>query len=109
MTYFAKIVFVLGLLLALLAGFLRSTGCTLCILPWLVGGTGIVCGLLGAIPTERKIIFLSLIGLVVALSAILLQDFNPGWLTDVVFFVRVLFAHILLSFSFVRFVMTDRE
>jgi hypothetical protein len=109
MTYFAKIFFVLGLLLALTAGFLRATGCTLFLLPWLVGGAGIVCGLFPPSPRERNVVFYSLIGLVVALSAILLQDFNPGWLTDVVFFVRVLFAHILLSFAFVHLVKTDRS
>jgi hypothetical protein len=109
MTYLAKIFFVLGLILALIAGFLRATGCTLFILPWLVGGTGIICGLFPPSPRERNIFFFSLIGLVVALSAILLQDFNPGWLTDVVFFVRVLFAHILLSFAFIHLLKTDRS
>jgi quinol-cytochrome oxidoreductase complex cytochrome b subunit len=109
MTYLAKIFFILGLILALIAGFLRATGATLFILPWLVGGTGIICGLFPASPRERNILFFSLIGLVAALSAILLQDFNPGWLTDVVFFVRVLFAHILLSFAFVHLVKIDRS
>ena len=109
MTYLAKIFFVLGLILALIAGFLRATGYTLFILPWLVGGMGIICGLFPPSPRERNIIFYCLIGLVVALSAILLQDFNPGWLTDIVFFIRVLFAHILLSFAFVHLVKMDRS
>ena len=107
MTYFAKLFFVIGLVLALVAGFLRATGVHLFILPWLVGGMGIICGLFPASPGERNLVFYCLIGLVVALSAILLQDFNPGWLTDFVFFIRVLFAHILLSFALVHLVKTD--
>ena len=109
MTYLAKLFFVLGLILALLAGFLRATGANPPLLPWLVGGAGIICGLFPPSPRERNLVFYCLIGLVVALTAILLQDFNPGWLTDIVFFVRVLFAHILLSFAFIHLVKTDRS
>jgi hypothetical protein len=103
MTYLSKIAFIIGLLLALLFGFLRALGSTAWLVPWLlVGGAGIVCGLLYVAPSERKLTLLILIGLVVALSAILLQDFNPWWLTDIVFWVRVFFAHALLSFSFIH-------
>jgi hypothetical protein len=109
MSHIAKIVFILGLLLALLCGFLRALGHTPCFLPWLVGGSGILCGLITMIPTDRNVVYLSLIGLVVALTAILLQDFNPTWLNDLVFFVRVFFAHVLLSFSFIHLVRPTRE
>jgi hypothetical protein len=109
MNHLAKIIFIVGLLLALLCGYLRALGNTPCYLPWLVGGSGILCGLLTTITTDRRIIFLSLIGLVVALTAILLQDFNPAWLNDFIFFVRVFFAHILLAFSFVHLIRPARE
>ena|SRR2546428_4820954 len=110
MNHFAKIVFIIGLLLALLFGYLRATGSTAWLLPWLaVGGFGILCGLFNVVPSETKVAFLSLIGLVVALSAILLQDFNPSWLNGIVFYVRVFFAHFLLSFAFIHLVKPVRE
>jgi hypothetical protein len=109
MNHIAKIIFIIGLLLALLCGYLRALGNIPCYLPWLVGGSGILCGLLSLVPIDRKIIFLSLIGLVIALTAILLQDFNPAWLNDIVFFVRVFFAHVLLAFSFVHLIRPVRE
>ncbi|MEY2558632.1 MAG: hypothetical protein QOE34_2057 [Verrucomicrobiota bacterium] len=110
MNHISKILFILGLLLALLFGYLRALGSTAWLVPWLlVGGVGIVCGLLNVIPSERNTAFLSLIGLVVALSAILLQDFNPHWLNAVVFFVRVFFAHVLLSFAFIHLFKPTEE
>jgi hypothetical protein len=110
MNHLAKIIFIIGLLLALLFGYLRATGNTAWLLPWLaVGGFGILCGLFNVAAGEINIAFLSLIGLVVALSAILLQDFNPGWLNAIVFYVRVFFAHFLLSFAFIHLVRPVRE
>jgi hypothetical protein len=103
MKQLAKLLFFLGLLLALIFGYLRATGSTAWPVPWLlVGGLGIICGIFDFAPRETTFAFLSLIGLVVALSAILLQDFNPGWLNAIVFYVRVFFAHFLLSFSFLQ-------
>jgi hypothetical protein len=103
MKQLAKLFLLIGLLLALFFGYLRATGSMAWPVPWLlVGGVGILCGVFDIAPRGIKIAFLSLIGLVVALSAILLQDFNPGWLNASVFYVRVFFAHFLLSFSFLQ-------
>ena len=103
MKQLAKLFLLIGLLLALLFGYLRATGSMAWPVPWLlVGGLGILCGIFEFPPREVPIAFLSLIGLVAALSAILLQDFNPGWLNAIVFYVRVFFAHFLLSFAFLQ-------
>src|ERR1700731_1552950 len=79
------------------------------VLPWLVGGTGILVGLLNITTIETKAAFFGLIGLVVALTAILAQPFNPAWLSHVVFFVRVFAAHILLVVSIFYFRATARN
>ena len=103
MKQLAKLLLLIGLLLALLFGYLRAMGSMAWPIPWLlVGGLGILCGIFEFPPREIPKAFLSLIGLVVALSAILLQDFNPAWLNGIVFYVRVFFAHFLLSFAFLQ-------
>jgi hypothetical protein len=100
----------LGLFLALLFGYLRARGSTAWLVPWLlVGGVGLICGALYVYPTDLTVVFLSLIGLVVALSAILLQDYNPRWLSDIVFWARVFFAHFLLSFALLHLVKPRRD
>lgn len=66
-------------------------------IPWVVGGLGILCGFLKWKEGDSRALLLAATGLVVGLSAILLQNFNPQWLNDVVYFARVLVAHILLS------------
>jgi hypothetical protein len=105
-----RLLLFLGLLLALLFGYLRARGSAAWLIPWLlVGGAGLICGVLYSYPTGLRIIILSLIGLVVALSAILLQDFNPTWLSDIVFWVRVFFAHFLLSFALLYLVKPRRD
>ena len=110
MKQLAKVFLLIGLLLAFLFGYLRATGSTAWPLPWLlVGGAGILCGVFEFPPMEIPIVFLSLIGLVVALSAILLQDFNPAWLNAIVFYVRVFFAHFLLSFAFLQLLRPSRK
>lgn len=65
-------------------------------LPWLVGGLGIAVGALNLRDDDSHRLLLASTGLVVGLSAILLQNFNPQWLNDVVYFARVFIAHILL-------------
>lgn len=110
MTKLAKVLLLIGLLLALLFGSLRAAGSTAWPIPWLlVGGLGIACGVFDFLPREAPVVLLGLVGLVVALSAILLQDFNPGWLNAIVFYVRVFFAHFLLSFSFVQLLWPGRR
>ena len=100
----------LGLALALLFGYLRARGSTVWLVPWLLtGGVGLICGAIYVYPADLKVIFLSLIGLVVALSAILLQDYNPKWLSDIVFWVRVFFAHVLLSFALLHLIKPRRD
>jgi hypothetical protein len=44
----------------------------------------------------------------VALTAILAQHFNPEWLNQVVFYVRVFVAHVLLVVSVIWFFRTAR-
>jgi ABC-type thiamin/hydroxymethylpyrimidine transport system permease subunit len=110
MKQLAKVLLLIGLVLALLFGCLRANGSTAWPIPWLlVGGLGIACGIFDFLPREAPVALLSLIGLVVALSAILLQDFNPGWLNAIVFYVRVFFAHFLLSFAFLQLLWPGRR
>jgi hypothetical protein len=72
------------------------------LLPWLVGGAGILAGFLNTSRKTKTALF-TLIGLVVALTAILTQPFNPAWLSHIVFFIRVFFAHALLSAAVLYF------
>jgi hypothetical protein len=100
----------LGIFLAILFGILRARGSTAWLVPWLLtGGVGLICGAIYVNPKHLATVFLSLIGLVIALSAILLQDYNPKWLSDIIFWLRVLFAHVLLSFAFLRLVKPGRD
>jgi hypothetical protein len=85
-----KALFALGIVIALIAAFVPSA-----ILPWVVGGTGILTGIVAWKLGIRVI--LPVIVLVVSLSAILMQFFNPKWLNDAVFFVRVFIAHVGLG------------
>lgn len=85
-----KALFAIGIVIALVAAFVPSA-----ILPWVVGGTGILTGILA---WKLKVpLMLPVIVLVVSLSAILMQTFNPKWLNDAVFFVRVFIAHVGLG------------
>jgi len=108
-----KVLLVGGLLLAVLSALCVSAlapvvawatvpGFVGNILPWLVGGAGILAGLLNTSRKTKTALF-TLIGLVVALTAILTQPFNPVWLSHVLFFVRVFFAHALLSAAVLYF------
>jgi hypothetical protein len=83
--------FAIGIVLALIAAFVPSA-----ILPWIVGGFGILTGIVGWKMRTRGLVIAAIV-LVVSLSAILQQPFNPQWLNDAVFFVRVFVAHIGLG------------
>jgi hypothetical protein len=96
--------FVAGLVVAVVSAFVESS-----ILPWVTGGLGIVVGLLNVTEAEQKRVLLCGIGLVVALTAILAQDFNPDWLSQVVFFVRVFVAHVLLVVALIWFFKTAKD
>jgi hypothetical protein len=101
---------VLGIVLALLFGYLRARGSTAWLVPWLlVGGTGLICGAIYVAPKQLIVIFLSWAGLVIAFDAILLQDYNPKWLSAIVFWERVFFAHALLSFALLHLFKPGRD
>jgi hypothetical protein len=105
-----KRVFYVGIVVTLICAWLRARGWNAW--PWLwlfTGGFGLICGAIYVYPADLKVIFLSLIGLVIALSAILLQDYNPKWLSDIVFWVRVFFAHVLLSFALLHLIKPRRD
>jgi hypothetical protein len=86
-----RALFVVGLIVAAIAAFVPSA-----ILPWVVGGLGILTGIVGWTRSTRGLVIAAIV-LVVAMSAILQQFFNPKWLNDVVFFARVYVAHIGLA------------
>lgn len=87
-----RILFAIGVVLAAVVGLTNAGG----VFPWLVGGTGIITGFVAWKHRTSGILLVS-IALVVALSAIREQPFNPHWLTSVVFFVRVFVAHVALA------------
>lgn len=100
-----KTVLLLGLLAALLAAILWDSDR----LPWIVGGLGILLGLLCARQDDNKRATITAAALVIALTAIYAQSegsraFNPEWLTETVFFVRVFFAHVLLALGLLALV-----
>ena len=98
-----KLAFAGGLVVAVICAFIDSDW-----LPWVVGGLGILVGFLNVTGDEQKSLLLCGIGLVVALTAILAQHFNPDWLNQVVFYVRVFVAHVLLVVSVIWFFKTAR-
>ena len=83
-----RILFIAGILIAVVASVVPSS-----LLPWLVGGTGIVTGIVAWRESRKGILLLAIV-LVVSLSAIREQPFNPEWLTAAVFFIRVFVAHV---------------
>lgn len=99
-----KIAFALGLVVALICAFVDIAW-----LPWVVGALGIVVGFLNVGEEEKKWALLAGIGLVVALTAILAQHFNPEWLNDVLFYLRVFVAHVLLVVAVLTFFKTARD
>jgi hypothetical protein len=88
-----KVLFLVGVLLALL---MRFWGGYDGVFPWLLGGLGIVTGIVAWWERTPWILIAS-IALIVALTAIHQQPFNPTWLTSAVFFIRVFVAHVALA------------
>ena len=87
-----KLLFAIGIVIGAVVGFTGAGG----IFPWIVGGTGIITGIV-AWKDRTAGILITCIALIVALSAIREQPFNPDWLTKVVFFIRVFVAHVALA------------
>lgn len=87
-----KILFAIGIVIGAVVGVSGAGG----IFPWIVGGTGIITGIV-AWRQRTAGILLTAIALIVALSAIREQPFNPHWLTNAVFFIRVFVAHVALA------------
>jgi hypothetical protein len=85
------IFFVIGALLGAVAAFVPSA-----VLPWVVGGAGIGTGIVAWRKGTPNVPLMSIL-LVVSLSAIIQQPFNPSWLTQGVFFFRVYVAHVGLA------------
>ena len=93
-----RILFLIGLVASALALFVEPLpDVHLVIAVWLVlGGLGIVTGIVAWKAATRGIVVLTIV-LVVSLSAILLQPYNPHWLQNIVFWIRVFVAHIGLA------------
>ena len=104
MSNIGKWAFFGGLVLAVVASFVSSA-----ILPWIVGGLGVVVGLLNVTAREVRPFLLAAIGLTLALFVIERQSFNPPQLTETVFFVRVFVSHALLAVGFLQVLKTARD
>jgi hypothetical protein len=86
-------IFVAGIIAAVIAAFVSYR-----FLPWVVGGLGLITGVLNWQAGNKNVLIIS-IALVVALDSIVQQNFNPKWLTQTVFFIKVYFAHVLLAIA----------
>ena len=93
-----------GLVMAVVASFVTSS-----ILPWIVGGLGVLVGLLNVSASETRSFLVAAIGLTLALYVIEQQGFNPAQLTETVFFVRVFVSHALLIVGFLQVFKTARD
>lgn len=102
-----RILFLIGIVIAVVSLFrdpnfpLRKPPAvvSLVIATWLIiGGLGVVTGAVAWKAGTRGIAMLSIL-LVVSLSAILDQSYNPNWLENVVFWVRVYVAHLGLAYG----------
>lgn len=93
-----RILFLIGLVASALALFVEPLpNVHLVIAVWLViGGLGIVTGIVAWKTATRGIVMLTIV-LVVSTSAILLQPYNPQWLENAVFWIRVFVAHVGLA------------
>jgi len=93
-----RILFLLGIAASALAAWRDPfPGVPIVILVWLgIGGLGVVTGIVAWKSATRGIVVLTIL-LVVSLSAILLQPYNPHWLQNVVFWARVYVAHLGLA------------
>ena len=97
-TLAVRILFVIGVIIAALSAFRDpNPDVPLVIVTWLIiGGLGVVTGVVAWKAATRGIVVLTIV-LVVSLSAILLQPYNPHWLNNIVFWLRVYVAHLGLA------------
>ena len=102
-----RILFLLGIVIAVVSVFRDPSFpprenppvVPLVIATWLIiGGLGVVTGAVAWKAGTRGIGMLSIL-LVVSLSAILLQPYNPNWLQNIVFWARVFVAHLGLAYG----------
>ena len=98
-----RILFIAGIVIAVVASLVSSS-----LLPWVVGGTGILTGIIAWRTRARGILILAIV-LVVSLSAIREQPFNPEWLTAAVFFIRVFVAHVGLASGLLGVLAPQKE
>ncbi len=93
-----RILFLIGIVISAFGVFRDpNPDVPLVIVFWLiVGGLGIVTGIVAWKAATRGIVVLTIV-LVVSLSAILLQPYNPHWLNNIVFWIRVYVAHLGLA------------
>ena len=99
-----KWLFLLGLLLAVVAAFIGGN-----VIPWVVGGLGILVALLNVKAPEIKLFLLATTGLAVAIYIIHQQPYNPQWLTDVTFYLNVFVTHVLLVVALLAFFRTAKD
>lgn len=105
--YWVRILFLVGIVIAVI-GVIRDPSfppreappvVPLVITMWLIiGGLGVVTGVVAWLGRTRGIAMLAIL-LVVSLSAILLQPYNPNWLQNIVFWARVYVAHLGLGYG----------
>jgi hypothetical membrane protein len=79
------------------------------LIPWLVGGLGILVGFLNIRAAETRQFLIAGTALTVALISIQDQRYNPVWLTDVVFFLKVFITHVLLVVALIGFFKTAKD
>ena len=102
-----RILFLIGIVIAVIAVFRDPSFppreappvVPITIATWLIiGGLGVVTGIVAWKASTRGIGILTIV-LVVSLSAILLQPYNPNWLQNIVFWIRVYVAHLGLAYG----------
>ena len=101
-----KLAFSVGLVLAIICGFL---GADLWWLPWVVGLLGLIVGYLNVGAAETKTFLLGAIGLVLALYCISKQLDNPALLTAILLCVKRFVAHVLLVVAFLTVYKTAKD
>ena len=79
------------------------------LLPWIVGGSGILVGFFNIRAAEVRQFLLAGAALTVALMSIQAQRYNPVWLTDIVFFVKVFVTHVILVVALIAFFKTAKD
>ncbi len=100
-----KLAFSVGLVLAIICGFLPN----LWWLPWVVGLLGLIVGYLNVGAAETKTFLLGAIGLVLALYCISKQPDNPALLTAILICLKRFVAHVLLVVAFLTVYKTAKD